>query len=192
MNSLAKYLCNKAIAVNAIEPEEKDLYMYAFSLLISSTYTWGTFILLGLFFDSLIAAICYMLFFIPLRIFCGGYHRESYCKCYTSSLFLFLTVFFISKVPFLEKINLGLLIALPFTIWFIWKFAPLEDSNKPLNNYEITKYSKISKSVLSIDVTIVFLIWIIHIDPLILYFSATSLNMVGLLLLLKLVQNLKS
>lgn len=190
MNSLAEYLCNKAIAVNAIESEEKDLYMYAFGLLISSAYTWGTFILLGLLFDSLPAAICFMLLFIPLRIFCGGFHRESYFKCYISSLFLFLSIFFISKVSFLEEVNLGLLIVLPFAIWCIWKFAPLEDSNKPLDSYEITKYSKISKNVLAVEVIIIFLLWLNRINPLIIYFSLTALNMIGLLLLLKVIQDL--
>ncbi|MGB8450915.1 MAG: accessory gene regulator B family protein [Anaerocolumna sp.] len=189
MNSLAGYLCNKAIAVNAIESEEKDLYMYAFGLLISSTYTWGTFILLGLFFDSLLAAICFMLLFIPLRIFCGGFHRESYIKCYISSLFLYLFIFFISRVPFLEEVNLGLLMVLPLAIWCIWKFAPLEDSNKPLNSYEVTKYSKISKNILTVEVIIIFLLWLNHINPLILYFSVTALDVIGLLLLLKVIQN---
>lgn len=192
MNSLADYLCNKAIAVNAIESEEKDLYVYAFGLLISSTYTWGTFILLGLFFDSLLAALCFMLLFIPLRIFCGGFHRESYSKCYTSSLFLFIAIFFISKVPFLEIVNLGLLIALPLTIWCIWKFAPLEDPNKPLNSHEIIKYSKISKNLLVVDVIIIFLLLLNHINSLILYFSVTALDVIGLLLLIKVVQNLKN
>ena len=190
MNSLAEYLCNKAIAVNAIESQEKDLYMYGFGLLISSIYTWGTFILLGLFFNSLLSAICFMLLFIPLRIFCGGFHRKSYFKCYTSSLFLFLYVYFISKVSFLEEVNLVLLMALPLAIWCIWKFAPLEDSNKPLDSCELIKYSKISKSILAVEVIIIFILWLYQINPLIIYFSVTAVDMIGLLLLLKIIQNL--
>jgi accessory gene regulator B len=189
MNQLAEFLCNKAIAVKAIESEEKDLYMYGFGLLISSIYTWGTFIILGLFFDSLLAAICFMLLFIPLRIFCGGFHRESYSKCYTSSLFLFLSIFIISKAPFLEKINLGLFVSLPVAIWCIWKFAPLEDQNKPLSSKEITKYSRMSKNILAVEVVLVFLIWLNQLKPLIIYFSLTALNVIGLLLLLKVIQN---
>ncbi|WP_442870340.1 accessory gene regulator B family protein [Anaerocolumna sp. AGMB13025] len=190
MNRLAEFLCNKALAVKAIESEEKDLYRYAFSLLISSVYTWGTFILLGLFFDSLLAAICFMILFIPLRIFCGGFHRENYSKCYTSSLFLFFSIFIISKVPFLDILNLGLFVSLPIVIWCIWKFAPIEDNNKPLSSSEIIKYSRISKNILVLEVTIVSLFFLNQLEPLIIYFSLTALHMIGFLLGLRVIQNL--
>lgn len=189
MNNLVEYLCNKAVAVKAIKSDEKDLYAYAFGLLISSAYTWGTFILLGLFFDSLLAAICFLILYIPLRVFCGGFHRKSYFKCYVSSLFLFLSIFFISRVPLLDKINLGLLLVLPLTIWCIFKFAPMEDPNKPLDSYEIAKYSKISKKILVVDVIIILILRLNHINPLIFYFSVSALDIVGLLLLLKVIQN---
>jgi accessory gene regulator B len=188
MNNFVNYLCNNAIKVKVIKPDERNLYEYAFGLLISCVYTWGTFILLGLFFRALPVAISFMIFFIPLRIFCGGLHKESYSKCYVSSVYFFLVIFLISKAPGLEIINKFFLCLLPLTIWIIYKFSPIEDVNKPLGNYEIRMCSKKSKTILAVGSAIIFLLWISHTEPLILYFSIAGLDMVGLLMLLKILK----
>ena len=88
----------------------------------------------GLGLNMLAEAILFYLVFVSLRFFCGGYHADSYIKCFFSfGLTTIVCLSFSVRLAQYEE-----LILIPFWItavilgWHIIKMAPIEHKNRIL------------------------------------------------------------
>ncbi|WP_018210908.1 accessory gene regulator ArgB-like protein [Desulfitobacterium hafniense] len=84
------------------------------------------------------------------RLFSGGYHSETYSRCFMFSMFLFLGMGKITQLllPYF-KLSVVQIITLIFIVfvWSLWiaiKWAPAETPNKPLAEGEKTRQKKLS------------------------------------------------
>ena len=88
-NKLLKYL----IKTDVINKSEDALayYKYGLEITISSLLNILLIISIGIISGQLIESVLFLICFIPLRQFTGGYHANSYLKCnfMFSVLFLF-------------------------------------------------------------------------------------------------------
>src|ERR1035437_783933 len=71
-----------------IEPDQSEVYVYGMTLLISSAATLFATLLIGLTFHMLNDVLVFLLFFIPVRIFSGGYHSSSYLRCFLTFMLI--------------------------------------------------------------------------------------------------------
>ena len=107
--------------------------------MLSQAFGIATCLIIGAIFQCIIESIIYLLFFIPLRTFSGGFHAGSHLKCYISSVLLFGFSVFLGV--YISTILQLLIITILFTcctlaVLFI---APVEDKNKPLSEPEVKK-----------------------------------------------------
>lgn len=86
-----------------------------------------------------------LLAFMSLRIYAGGYHARTPMQCAVKTWFLFLGILVLYKLtPGFLWIQILLLV---ITGLSLWKFAPVEHENKPLEEYEVIKYRKLAFGV---------------------------------------------
>ena len=99
-------------------------------------------LLTGLFMNLLWQGALILIAFMPLRIYAGGYHARRPMQCAVKTWLLFFGILLLYRfAPGLLWVQILLL---AITGLSLWKFAPVEHENKPLEEYEIIKYRKLA------------------------------------------------
>ena len=120
---------------------EKDVFDYGFSIFM--TYLKYLIVLIPLSFllHFQKQLIVFLILFIPLRRYIGGYHMKTMAACFIGSVILALSICIISL--YMGKINL-LFHALVFVICFIFtlKYGVIDHKNKKISEKEKKEYQK--------------------------------------------------
>ena len=117
-----------------------------------------TTVVIGLFFGMIMQSLIFLVFYIPLRSYAGGYHAKTQIRCFATSVSIILIMMILIKYNVLS--NIEYVICTIISIIIIIIFAPVEDKNKPLDDVEHKKYKYITYIILSLE-TIVWLILMI-------------------------------
>lgn len=131
----------KMKAAGNVAEEDKEIYLFGFYqgmiLLLNIVTTLSIGIILNMFLESILFLIC----FIPLRIFAGGYHAKTQLRCYIMSTIT--TVFILNLIAlFHDLVGIIGIVCYITALCIIWKLAPVPDKNKPLDWEEETAYRK--------------------------------------------------
>lgn len=118
-------------------------------------------ILLGYLFDVLKESIVFLPALYFLRIYAGGYHAKTQTRCLVLSVIIVSVCFGSIKYLYGCSKVIIFLIAL-ITGGIIWKFAPVENQNKLLDNMEKKEYQKKAKTVLLCQLSV--LVWSYYFD----------------------------
>ncbi len=118
-----------------INGSKLDIYIYGFEVLISNIVCLTIALTIGLLFHEITEVILFLISFIMLRKYCGGYHAESYLKCDFIFTIDVLTVLCLSKYIIVYPLQVHIIIYVIGFIVVIWK-APIENKYKPLTQRE--------------------------------------------------------
>lgn len=88
---ITKYFFKKNIITNS----DQEVFTYGCQLIISSFCSISSILLLS-FFINITYGILFLLFFFPIRLFCGGFHASSYIKCFLCTNTIFIMTLFCS------------------------------------------------------------------------------------------------
>lgn len=143
---------------NYIDSDKYDyeVYLYGFETLIASVLNSVAILLIGLLFDRFIHAIVFLACYCPLRQFAGGYHADTYKRCFLTFIGIFLVTIFLANN--LVNIDLKPLIIL-FSLlnWAsICLLSPVEHINNPLTYTEKIKYKKNARLIVTVILLFIF------------------------------------
>lgn len=129
---ISRCLTSCLIKRNIIEFEDTDVFIYGFQLILSTFSSVITILLLS-YFINILYGIVFLLFFMPVRFCAGGYHADTYLKCfvYTNSCFVFTLLFskIVEKFHLLHAYSLLTLIG----VLYLWMKAPCRNENNPMS-----------------------------------------------------------
>lgn len=149
---MSAYITDTLIEGKIIKMEERNLYLYCFGTLIEMTANIITTLIIGALLGKIVAALFFMLVFIPLRSTAGGYHCETAGKCYLLSMAVYLAVIFtydcVSTIPSYVCI---LICVIDFAAIII--LSPVASPNKPFTVKEKIKNRRISIALSLIYIT---------------------------------------
>ena len=160
-----------------ISKEDKELYKYGFNIGLTVLINLLSSVIVGAFFGMIFESIIFLIGYIPLRSYGGGYHARTSLRCYFISIFIMILILaffsYVSLVPLYI-----ILLFIGVTVCII--LSPVEDENKPLDDDEIRIYRKKSYIVLSIEVCVWILLSFVQqrvekIIPLIIFTEAIML-----------------
>ena len=136
-NKLLQYL----IKADVIDKSEDALayYKYGLEITISSLLNIVLIFSIGIISGQLIESILFLICFIPLRRFTGGYHANSYLKCNILFSVLFIILLLIFNLTVTRVSFYGCIIMLVFSIAIFLSECPMEHSNKPLTDSQKKK-----------------------------------------------------
>lgn len=144
---VAKKMIAWQIKKKYLPEKEKELYTYAYGLLIGQGVNIIIACLLALALHSFIPVFHFLLFYIPLRSYAGGYHAKSYTICTLFSNALVLLICLINKIVPGESILSINLLGSGVCGTMIFFLSPVQDVYKPLEKIEKDCYSKRSRAI---------------------------------------------
>jgi accessory gene regulator B len=148
--SMVKWQISKSI----LSEDDRALYEYAYIMLIGQAINFLIAGIIAIIFRSVIPVIVFLLSYIPLRTYAGGYHAKNSERCTIVSAGILCMVCLITKrLDFSSNIFLitGLGIVAVIIIFIL---SPVEDINKPLEEIERKRYSFRARLILMLEIVI--------------------------------------
>ena len=149
IENISKIICDFALQYSMLyDHKNEDIYRYGIEITISSLLGVIVILFLGAITKDLQSAILFLLSFIGLRSYCGGYHANSYMKCNSIFVISYIVVYWVAQIAYMFKWKSEMMIISGIATVIISIFAPVTNANKPLDLYDIKK-SKIISIVLA-------------------------------------------
>lgn len=172
---------------NIIEEEDKEIYSYGFNQILFIMLNFITILIIGILFNMLFETIIFIITYIPIRIYTGGYHARTQTKCYIFSVFMLILALYIIKLKLMSNILIIILLSITFSI-IILSLAPVEDKNKILDEKEIKIYKK--RAIKNLVIILLFLVISLILNKIIISsYMCTSLLFNSIMLILGKIYN---
>lgn len=141
---ISNKITNILVNNNIIELKDFEIYRYGFETLVYFIINISIALLIGIIFNKFVHTVIFLSCYCTLRQFTGGYHARNYLECTLTFSFVYLLIILLPNELICEKHLFRLIIMLIISIIIIYKRAPLEDTNKKLNQSEIRYYKKVA------------------------------------------------
>ena len=150
-NAIVGQLCNAGI----IGENEKELYKFGLEGLLFTFLNMGTALIIGIVMDAILECVVFLMAFLPLRQYAGGYHAKTRVGCYFLSVTCIWVAMSILAYQEFKKYTLVIACAMVIVIFLL---APVENENRKLTFEEKMRYGKIAKLVLLFEMGLVLFI----------------------------------
>jgi accessory gene regulator B len=154
----AKKLVGMLITNGVILENDSEIYCYGFEIGFSVLANILTTLSIGMMLGMTIESLCFLLAFVPLRSYAGGFHTSNHFRCYwLSSLAVLITL--IASRFFLTVYNETVIIWSGIIFVFLmFILVPVQDSKRRLDEIEIIIFRRRARIVLSIDLLLLFML----------------------------------
>lgn len=139
------------------EPEKEDIYIYGLELIISTVMGLISILFISVVLSNIKLGILFIFIFVPLRLFTGGYHAATYCKCFIVSNFSYLLVLILKNILWSKLLSEIWICLFIFVSYYIIKNAPVINVHQPINKYKQMRNKRVTKYILAADG-----IWILY------------------------------
>lgn len=147
---VSEKITNRLLRKNVIEYDDFEIYQFGLEQLFSTILNILTTIIIGIVFGELWNAVLFVLAFMMLRTYAGGYHFPTPLGCYLLTVSIIIAVLSVIKsVEINFFVCTGLLIVSSVIILLL---APVESKNKPLDDIECVVYREKTVGIWSIEV----------------------------------------
>ena len=142
------FYCSKK---NILHQEKKEIYEYAIEVILLNGSLLLTFLGLSLLAKQFLFFVYFICFFVPLRMYSGGFHAKSSEACYGISVLGFSMAMMIVKYKsFLLETSLCRVLAVVM-IAILFLFSPIENENHPLDKHHKQRNKRITRVLTVID-----------------------------------------
>lgn len=180
MSHLSKAILYAIISYGIAKEDERELYEYSIIILLEQVSVWVSLLCIACLVGVLWETIFYIVLFVPIRIYAGGYHARSFLWCYTVSVGAYLLCIILWFNLYIS--NNIMIISVLIASAVILKLSPMADPNKPMDMLEKIKFKKLVKTILLFELSVFFLcFWAKWLS--LLYFSGFVFFHLALLLL---------
>lgn len=140
LKSLSERVVEWQIKKLILKEDDRAMYEYAYLVLICHIINIAVAVIIALVFSSAIPVMVFLISYIPLRSFAGGYHASNSERCVVVSAVILCIVCLIMKViatASIPVINWSIAMIAGIVIYML---SPVEDPNKPLEGIEVKRY----------------------------------------------------
>lgn len=183
---MTRKIVDSLIANGAVPSKDRELYEYGIrqgSLMVINLLTA---LLIGLYMGMILQSIVFMLAYIPMRTYAGGYHASTQLRCYLLSIpFMLIVLHGIRMIPWSGYTCSGTLF---FIGLVLYKFAPVENVNRPFSKTEFMVFRKRAMIIATVLCCAAILFWITGIKQ-IAASIIMALLMISIMLILGVLKN---
>ncbi len=142
-----------------LDIKNREIYVYGTEvILLNVSLLIVTFIISALE-NGFLHFISFLIFFIPIRIFSGGYHAKHSETCFLLSTVAYtVTLFIVKWKPYMYK-NIEVLIFLGVAVACILRWSPLKNPRHPLADYQCKRNKKILFGIIAVDFALFVMIY---------------------------------
>lgn len=144
------------IANDIVSDENRDAYIYGLELLIPQILFYIGLLVISLFTKTLLLSLLFVVTYKVLRQYTGGFHCKSAEACLVVSVLIYLILlllfYFHSTI-----VDMLLITASIIASAIIFRFSPIEDKNKLLDDIEKRKCRRLSiiVAITAISLTVI-------------------------------------
>lgn len=190
INTMAKNLSKKLVTLDIIKFDDYDVIIFGLEVILSTIFEILGLLMLGFFLNSILELIIFIGFFSLLRVNSGGYHATTCFRCFLlSSILSFSSILTLKNIAWANTpLTLFLLIASATIITIA--YAPIDTPNKPFSREDFTIYRRKSLLILSFEILLIILFFILN-KEFIIYcnIAASAIFFQGITLILGKIQN---
>ena len=147
VGKVSRKVTDRLLSRNAIKDEDYEIYQYGLEQLFTSILNMLTLLVIGSIMGMIWQGIIFVLSFMLLRKYAGGYHASTPLGCYLLTT-LIITVA-LSVMKYFEISILIYLVLLMVSSVIVYMLTPVEAVNKGLDKIEKIIYRK--KNNLNMD-----------------------------------------
>lgn len=145
---------------NRFTAEDKELYRYGIQQGLNLALNILTTIIIGCFCGMIFPSILFLLSYMPLRSFCGGYHAKTHIRCYIYSVIMIACILLVAKYFTFSILVYEILVLVSLIAIFL--LVPVEDKNKVLDSDEKRVFRKRACTIAVLEVLIYHIFLIIR------------------------------
>lgn len=146
LRRLADTIASGFVKRQVILEDSKSTYVYGLELLLSSIFSSGCIVIIGILIHRTVDVLFFLAIFSVLRSFTGGYHARTFSKCTIVTLTTFGLVMALSK---LLSVNIPVYVITVIAVFFIiLVLAPIENPNKRIPASKKKLFKAISVALL--------------------------------------------
>ena len=157
--NIALHITDYFIRKNIICEEDKAIYQYGFEMGISQTINIITTLTIGFIMRMPLESITFLLCFLTLRTYSGGYHASSNLKCYILSTLMTIIVLTASYFVNLYNLYHAAIICGITGAGLLVLLAPVDDANKVMDMVERVVFRKRAMRALFMWLVIVVILF---------------------------------
>lgn len=151
INKLAERIVDLQVKNELLQYKDKSTYVLGYQLLIGKIMSIMLMLVVAAVTGTIIEILIFMLMFIPLRQYAGGFHfhHAEICILFSAMLCAVMTIGFNNQfygIPIWISGGIEIIVSL-----VIWKMAPIDSRNKQLEDLEKRIYGGRSKIILCIE-----------------------------------------
>lgn len=174
--------CLNKLKKEKIVTQPDELYLYGLNNLFTILINIITLFVIAILINKLFTLIIFLISFIPLRSYSGGFHCSSIICCYFVSNIIIFAILLLQ--PFILTHLIFLTISAILSCLYIFHIKPYSNKIRCLNLTEVTKFNK-SKNVALIFVILFAFFSFFVIQKYLIYSTILcAINLVGILLLI--------
>ncbi|MEG2929397.1 MAG: accessory gene regulator B family protein [Oscillospiraceae bacterium] len=181
-DKLSRKMVVYAIDNNIIDKQDYDIYLFAYTALLSHTFTLFSMFIIGIFLGRTLQTVIFLASFYPIRVYAGGFHKNTFEHCYFTSLAIYVIVTLVENL-FISNNNV-LYILLAIAVFVIIKEMPQQSENKPLTEKEVAKYKKQGRLLLLLVLLMYLILVVVKVPFSFQYYTVMGIITVGCLLLM--------
>lgn len=149
LHNSSKRIASFLVSNNIITDEDASVYAYGLELILATIVNTFVVCVIGIVMGRFIETILFLASFAILRSFSGGYHASTHVKCLVILVVAYMINMVLIWMISVEYMLYASLVLQFISIFLIFKYAPVENENKPLNEEERRNY-KIKSRILSL------------------------------------------
>lgn len=153
VEKIANNFIGQMVDNKIINKEMADMYIYTFICFVEKFVTIGSIVIISLITNNLLPTLFFLIFFFELRKRTGGYHLDSFYKCYFATVAIYLAVMLVATR--LVNYQQWLLGAVVISAIYIVLTGTVNHPNMHMNSEELIESKKLAKLIVLLEVSII-------------------------------------
>lgn len=151
IHKFAEKIVDLQVKNELLQYKDKSTYVLGYQLLIGKILSIMLMLIVAAVTGTIVEMLIFMLMFIPLRQYAGGFHFQcaEICILFSTALYTVMTIGFKNQFYGIS-IWISEVIEIIVSV-VIWKIAPIDSRNKRLDDLEKQIYRGRSRIILCID-----------------------------------------
>ena len=150
------YLSRKKI----LKQDNREVYVYALEVILLNLILLMTLLIISLIGGQPSFFACYLCFFVPLRVFTGGYHAKKSEICFVMSVAPYVLAMILVNNNSSLFNNAIMVFVTALLMLLVFLYSPIENINHPLDETRKRRNRIIARVIVLIDFTLLIVFYI--------------------------------
>lgn len=136
-----------------MDEEQAEIVRYGLELFFLKVSFFAATMVIGFLMGSFWECLIFNVLLSGIRTMAGGFHANTRIQCFVMSMLTFIIVLIILKIVAIHSmLLLPLMLLAMLSAIVIWKFAPIDTENKPIEDDEYVVFRKKARAMLLIEI----------------------------------------